>query len=267
LGVTPKKRRKGSDIGDVYKLKAEDKVIFVQVVYIHPKFGDFVTLIPALFNEEETESWREVLYSNYVYSAFLPVFEYERRGRAKWVANAEVPGFARSLPKMREERVKWTDDGLRSDWIIWDGDDRTRVHTLSPEQHAMQLVCIEGLESFIREVLNILAHAMAITAKPEEIHSDALDKQKAVTFFVYFRDKDMAALFNRSFDPPFECSLSEVSDDEWRVIVSLASEPSQSEFLDAEEEVIQKAKQYQGECDGSAFKMPDTHDARNSMTP
>ncbi len=262
LGLT-KKGRKGSDIGDVYRLKAGDKVIFVQVVYIHAEFGEFVTLIPALFNEEETESWQEVLYSNYVYGAFLPVFECERVRKAKWVANAEVPGFAKSLPKMREERVKWTDDGLRSDWIIWDGNARMTVHTLSPEQHMMQQVCIQGPESFIREALHVLAPAIAITAKPEEVHSDALGKQSAVAYFVYFRDKNMAALFNRSFDPPFECSLSEVSDDEWRVIVSLASEPSQSEFLDAEEEIIQKAKQYQGEYDGSELRIPDIHDARN----
>jgi hypothetical protein len=109
----------------------------------------------------------------------------------------------------------------------------------------------------------VLAPAIAITAKPEEVHSDALGKQRAVAYFVYFRDKNMAALFNRSFDPPFECSLSEVSDDEWRVIVSLVSEPSQSEFLDAEEEIIQKAKQYQGEYDGSELRIPDIHDARN----
>jgi hypothetical protein len=33
--------------------------------------------------------------------------------------------------------------------------------------------------------------------------------------------------------------------------------------LDAEEDIIQKAKQYQGEYDGSELKIPDIHDARN----
>jgi hypothetical protein len=216
-----------------------------------------VTLIPALFLNRETNLWKDVQYNKFIYSGFMPVSEAERRKKARFLENAPVPEFARSLPQMRQERLTVVDGSLRTHWIIWDGASRTEVAELLPEQYMLPLLTIKNPDYFITQALKVLASISSITASSVNSEEPRSEASYSAAFFIYFGKIQYAEVFARSFDSPYCANVLEIADDEWQVIVTLPDSQAPRDMLTIAGEIEEAAKRYHGNYDGWEVRIPD----------
>ena len=123
---------KSLKIGDIFEIQTPNGFAYLQYTQKDPALGHLIRVLAGNIKQRQ-KSFKEIASTKELFFVFFPLSAAERRKIVTWVANEEIPAWAKERPMMKK-RGGITRDGKVLNWIITDGTDEQIVKQLTEEQ-------------------------------------------------------------------------------------------------------------------------------------
>ena len=119
-------------IGDIFEIRTPKGLAYMQYTLKDAAMGHLIRILPGIF-KDRPDSFKNIALSKELYFIFFPLAAAVNRKIVSFVANEEIPSWARKKPIMKREGGI-TREGKVLNWFINEGERQIIVDSLTEEQ-------------------------------------------------------------------------------------------------------------------------------------
>ena len=243
-------------IGDVIEIPTAKGLAYAQFTHKMPVYGRLIRVVEGIWRTRP-QALEEVVNAPTRFFTFFPVAAAVNQEVVSLVGNLPVPPQFADFPLMRESGLE-PPGGGKVDWSLWDGKEKWRIGSLTPEQRMLSIVEVVNGPVLIRWIdtdwhpeTDILTNRSDSPRAVAVQHGPDAAAPKAIDWYLYFSSREQA-----------DQAASTLRSDGLRVLVrpgatggwlaSAQSEPPSTDdaFADLEARLRKVAESLNGEYDG-----------------
>ena len=118
-------------IGDIIEIPLPTGNAYAQFTHKHPQYGALIRVLKSIYPEIPAKLG-ELLIDEPLFITFFPLGAAINRNVVKVVSNVDVPDHSKQFPIFKAGVPNA--QGKVETWWLWDGENETRVDSLSEEQ-------------------------------------------------------------------------------------------------------------------------------------
>ena len=243
-------------IGDVIEIPTAKGLAYAQFTHKMPVYGRLIRVVEGIWRTRP-QALEEVVNAPTRFFTFFPVAAAVNQEVVSLVGNLPVPPQFADFPLMRESGLE-PPGGGKVDWWLWDGKEKWRIGSLTPEQRKLSIVEVVNGPVLIRWIdtdwhpeTDILTNRSDSPRAVAVQHGPDAAAPKATDWYLYFSSReqaDQAASTLRS--DGLRVLVRPGATGGWLALARSEPAPTENAFTDLEARLRKLAESLSGEYDG-----------------
>lgn len=127
----------GDKIGDLIEIEVSSGWAYALFTHSSKMYGALLRVFPGI-HPNRSEEASALVHQEPLFSCFFPLSAAVKQGRVAVVGIVRVPGELAASPVFRAGMVNPA-TGKVDNWWLWDGENESRVGSLTPEQRKLDI--------------------------------------------------------------------------------------------------------------------------------
>lgn len=251
-------------IGDILEVRTPRGLAYVQYSHYKKPYGTLIRVL-SNFYQSRPMDFSQIAQGKELYFVFCPIEALVVKRLLEVVANEKIPDTAKGFPVMRERGLvrPVAKGGGVSHWSILEGEEKSRVEKLTPDQAKLSIASIWNLGMLVHRLtegwLPEMDMGVQKTGVPNTMEKlqGSVPGIKGIRHFLYVETEAAARQIQQRISArPWSVEVRPSAEGrQWLVLVSDPKVADEDSLSDTRTQLETLAIEFKGEYDGWEMDM------------